>query len=89
MTLVAYLEHVTDKLVIDLVAVRSFKVGGMSVVLPQRVTPERQEMTIEQTRRKESGTFYPGSDRFEAAIDRAPVEQSRSASPSAGMGSRP
>ena len=74
MTLVAYLEHVTDKLVIDLVAVNSFKVGGTSAVLPQRVTPERHEVTIEQTRRKESGTYYPGSDRFEAAISRAPAD---------------
>ena len=74
MTLVAYLEHVTDKLVIDLVAVNSFKVGGTSAVLPQRVTPERHEVTIEQTRRKESGTLYPGSDKFEATIDEASPE---------------
>ena len=59
MTLVVYLEHVTDKLVIDLVAVNSFDVGGTSVVLPQRVTPERHELTVEKTRRKESGTLYP------------------------------
>ena len=58
MTLVVYLEHVTDKLVIDLVAVNSFDVGGTSVVLPQRVTPERHELTVEKTRRKESGTLY-------------------------------
>ena len=74
MTLVAYLEHVTDKLVIDLVAVNSFNVGGTSVVLPQRVTPERHEVTVEKTRRKESGTLYPGSDRFEATISQAPLE---------------
>ena len=74
MTLVAYLEHVTDKLVIDLVAVSSFNVGGMSVVLPQRVTPQRHEVTVEKTRRKESGTLYPGSERFEATISGAPLE---------------
>ena len=74
MTLVAYLEHVTDKLVIDLVAVNSFKVGGTSAVLPQRVTPERHEVTVEKTRRKKSGTLYPGSDRFEATIGQAPAE---------------
>lgn len=68
-TLVADLEHVTDKLVIDLVAVNSFGVGGTSVVLPQRVTPERHEVTVEKTRRKESGTVYhEGSERFEASI---------------------
>ena len=75
MTLVAYLEHVTDKLVIDLVAVNSFNVGGRSVVLPQRVTPERHEVTVEKTRRKESGTVYHrGSEAFEASIGEAAPE---------------
>ena len=77
-TLVAYLEHVTDKLVIDLIAVNSFNVGGTSAVLPQRVTPERHEVTVEKTRRKDSGTLYRGSDRFEATISQAPP-QSREA----------
>lgn len=71
-TLVAYLEHVTDKLVIDLVAVSSFKVGGTSVMLPQRVTPERHEVTIEKKRRKEPGTTYHGgSAKFEEGITKA------------------
>ena len=78
MTLVAYLEHVTDKLVIDLIAVNSFNVGGTSAVLPQRVTPERHDVTVEKTRRKDSGTLYRGSDRFEATISQAPP-QSREA----------
>ena len=78
MTLVAYLEHVTDKLVIDLVAVNSFDVGGTSVVLPRRVTPERHEVTVEKTRRKESGTLYPGSEKFEAMISQAPPESRES-----------
>ena len=73
MTLVAYLEHVTDKLVIDLVAVNSFDIAGTSVVVPQRVTPERHEVTVED-RSKESGTLYPGSEHFEATIDQAPQE---------------
>ena len=74
MTLVAYLEHVTDKLVVDLVAVSSYNVGGTSVVLPQRVTPERHEVTVEKTRRKESGTIYhKGSEKFEASIAESPL----------------
>ena len=73
MTLVAYLEHVTDKLVIDLVAVSSFDIAGTSVVVPQRVTPERHEVTVED-RSKESGTLYPGSEHFEASINQAPPE---------------
>ncbi|MYC84089.1 MAG: hypothetical protein F4X18_01035 [Acidimicrobiia bacterium] len=74
MTLVAYLEHVTDKLMIDLVGVNSFDVGGASVVLPQRVTPERHEVTVNEKRRGKSGTLYRGSDRFEQSIDQAPPE---------------
>lgn len=37
MTLVADPEHVTAKLVIDLVAVNSFNASGTSVMIPQRV----------------------------------------------------
>ena len=68
MTLIAYLEHVTDKLVIDLVAVSAFEVNSALVMLPQRVTPERHEIAVEQTRRTESETSYQGSDEFEASI---------------------
>ena len=78
MTLVAYLEHVTDKLMIDLVAVNSFDVDGTSVVFPQRVTPERHEVTAEQKRRGKSGTLYPGTQRFEESISQAPPESHES-----------
>ena len=78
MTLVAYLEHVTDKLMIDLVAVNSFDVNGTSVVLPQRVTPERHEVTVQKKRRGKSGTLHPGSQRFEESISHAPPESRES-----------
>lgn len=78
MTLVAYLEHVTDKLMIDLVAVNSFDVDGTSVVLPQRVTPERHEVTVKEKRRGKSGTLYRGSERFEQSISQAPPESHES-----------
>ena len=78
MTLVAYLEHVTDdKLAIDLVAVGAFDVNGTSVMIPQRVTPERHEAVAEQTRterRRSSADTYPGADKFEALFDDAPEE---------------
>ncbi len=78
MTLVAYLEHVTDKLIIDLVAVNSFDVGGTSVMLPQRVTSERHDVTVEQARRTESSqssaAIHHGSERFEASISEASQE---------------
>ncbi|MDE0169988.1 MAG: hypothetical protein OXS29_10785 [bacterium] len=78
MTLVAYLEHVTDKLMIDLVAVNSFDVEGTSVVLPQRVTPERHEVAVNEKRRGKSGTLYRGSERFEQSISQAPPESHES-----------
>ena len=77
MTLVAYLEHVTDKLVIDLVAVSNFDVNGTPVMIPQRVTPERQEVTVEQANtggRGSSTVRYQGVDQFEALFEDAPVE---------------
>ena len=72
MTLVAYLEHVTDKLVVDLIAVNLFDAGGMSIVLPQRVTPERHEVTVDKTRREDA--HHEGSERFEASIGEAAPE---------------
>ena len=79
MTLVAYLEHVTDKLVIDLVAVHSFDIGGTSVVIPQRVTPERHEVTAGASRRSESSAlYYRGSEEFEANISEASPEHQES-----------
>ena len=73
-TLVAYLEGVTTKIVIDLVTVSAYEVNGTQVILPQRVTPERHASVVEQrrTRQSDSGTLYPGSDEFEASIDGAP-----------------
>ena len=79
-TLVAYLEHVTDdKLVIDLVVVSNFDVNGAPVMIPQRVTPERHEAVVEQTRstgrRADTATRYPGKEKFEALFeDRSNVE---------------
>ena len=74
MTLVAYLEHVTDKLVVDLVTVSSYAVDGTSVVVPQRVTPERHEITVKKSRSQETGTLHPGSEKFEATISQSPPE---------------
>ncbi len=75
-TLVAYLEGVTTKILIDLVTVSAFEINGAQVMLPQRVTPERHASVVEQRRirQSDSGTLYPGSDEFEASIDGAPEE---------------
>lgn len=84
MTLVAYLEHVTDKLVIDLVAVSAFEVNGASIMIPQRVTPERYEsesiagITGDRSGTSASprptGTLYKGGDEFESSIQRISEE---------------
>lgn len=74
-TLVAYLEHVTPDLQIDLVTVSAFEVNATQVVLPKRVTPERHTAVVEQSRAKQTstGTRFEGADEFETSIAAAPV----------------
>ena len=71
---VTYLEHVTDKLVIDLVAVGAFDVNGTQIIIPQRVALKRHE-----GERAEgpvaAGKYYPGSDEFEASIGDAEEDE--------------
>ena len=73
-TLVAYLENVTNKLAIDLITVSSFEIRGEQVVIPQRVTPERHEAVIEQSRKQpsEKGITYNGSEEYERAMAASP-----------------
>ena len=40
--LIGYLEVVSDKLLIDVVTVASYDVGGSAILVPQRVDPERR-----------------------------------------------
>ena len=40
--LVGYIESITDKLVIDLIAVSAYEVGGSQVLVPQRIDAERR-----------------------------------------------
>ena len=78
MMLVAYLDNVAEKLIIDLVAVGAFDVNGTPVMIPQRVVPERHKAVAEQTRRTERGRSqparYPGADKFEELFEDAPEE---------------
>jgi hypothetical protein len=76
--LVGYLEAVTDGLVIDLITVASYEVGGSRVIVPQRVEPERHraERAVDGPRRTEQGRLVPGSDDFRAWIEHAPEEHS-------------
>ena len=74
-TVVAYLEHITDKLVIDLVAVGAFDVNGTSVMIPQRVTLERHGIVAEASGDTgPTAVYHRGSDRFEESISKASQE---------------
>ena len=72
---VAYLEHVTDKVIIDLVAVGAFDVDGARIIIPQRVALERREAVEKQADPSEPGAqYHSGSEKFEASIGNASKE---------------
>lgn len=75
--LVGYLEVIADKLLIDLVTVASYNVDGTTIIVPQRVEPDRQVKDIQPTRslRRPQGKLVGGSADFSAAIDYAPESE--------------
>jgi hypothetical protein len=75
--LIGYLEVVSYKLLIDLVTVASYDVGGSAILVPQRVDPERRTEDSQALRqpRRSGGRLVNGADDFVAAIDRAPAEE--------------
>jgi pimeloyl-ACP methyl ester carboxylesterase len=76
-TLVGYLEAVTDKLLIDLVTIAAYDVGGTRILVPQRVEPERwqaQGARAPATPR-EPGYLAVGAEDFLAVIATAPADQ--------------
>ncbi|MFO0897982.1 MAG: hypothetical protein U0836_11215 [Pirellulales bacterium] len=76
--LVGYLEAVSDRLTIDLITVSSFEVGGATVVVPQRVEPERVRAGMprgEKERRDVNGQLTPGPDQFLASIESSPESE--------------
>jgi hypothetical protein len=72
--LVGYLEAVTAELVIDLVTVAAYDIGGTRVLVPQRVDPERPPIDsgspLITPPKKEGHLIAP--DEFEADIAKAP-----------------
>jgi hypothetical protein len=80
-TLVGYLEAMTEGLVIDLVTVAAYQVGDRRVVVPQRVTPGKDESSHTLARPARTGrapspvTTIDGTDQFLDRIARAPAEQ--------------
>jgi hypothetical protein len=76
--LVGYLEAVTRHLVIDLVTVASYEVGGSRVVVPRRVEPDREASRV-ATRASGTALTTPspvveGAEAFRSSIEEAPPE---------------
>ena len=70
--LVGYLEAMTEKLVIDLVTVAAFDIGGSTILVPQRVDPERVDSPRGPTRIPAArGRLSDGPADFTASIPRA------------------
>jgi hypothetical protein len=75
--LVGYLESVTDKLLIDLITVSAFEIGGSQVLIPQRVDAEHQAPETEEpppTPPRPQGRLVEGSEDFAAVIEKSPGE---------------
>ncbi|MDP8922936.1 MAG: hypothetical protein M3O34_08690 [Chloroflexota bacterium] len=74
--LVGYLESVTGKIVVDLVVVSAYDIGGSRVIVPQRVEPERQSRIHPVvTTSKSTGRLVDGSADFVASIESAQADQ--------------
>jgi hypothetical protein len=72
--LIGYVTSVTDKLVVDLITVSEFEVGGTKILVPQRVDPERLEIEPTPSRGgDERGVLTDGAGEFVPAIGDAPA----------------
>jgi hypothetical protein len=68
--LVGYLEAMTDGLVVDLITVASYEVGGSRVLVPQRIEPGHDLSEI-RLLRKEPRLVSQGADGFERWVAEA------------------
>ncbi len=76
-TLVGYLESVTEELLIDLIAVSAYDVGGTRVLVPQRVDaelPAGPGATNTPSSPEHKGYLVEGGSDFAAAIEESPEE---------------
>ena len=77
-TLVGYLESVTDELVIDLIAVSAYEVGSSRLLVPQRVDAERPYPEPSPPKAPlpgSGGRYVEGAEDFASNIDSAKDEQ--------------
>lgn len=74
--LVGYLQTISDRLVIDLVTVRAYQIDSSTVLVPQRVDPERQpeEPLTSTATRAATDKLTEGSTVFFANLDHAPAQ---------------
>jgi len=75
--LVGYLESVTEELVIDLITVSAYEVGGSRVLVPQRVDAERPTPESSPPRMsppRSEGRLAEGSEDFAETIEQSPKE---------------
>jgi hypothetical protein len=72
---VGYLQSITDKIDIDLVAVAAYQVAGSQVLVPQRIEPARRvgELSDAQVNARQAGALHPGSEEFRAIIAELPA----------------
>jgi len=72
---VGYLQSITDKIDIDLVAVAVYDVAGSQVLVPQRIEPGRRlrELSDAQVTARQAGGIHNGSAEFRADIAELPL----------------
>jgi hypothetical protein len=79
--LIGFLEVVAERLTVDLITVSKYDIGGSTILVPQRVDPERrkvEEPTSTRATGADGGYLSEGPDDFVAMIDRAlPEEQQK------------
>lgn len=75
--LVNYLESIGDKVLIDLITISSYKIGESTIIVPQRVDPERSSSPgVESSRKaKAEAQAVRGPEDFIAKIEAAPAEE--------------
>ena len=75
--LAGYFGSITDKLLVDLIAVSAYTVNGSQILVPQRVDPERpvSELDTSTTPPRAAGRLVDGAGDFLVTIDDAPDHQ--------------